>query len=714
MSHNFIDDNGAFPRTIAEINDVLKIDPDARMKPLLATVKGSGGGKTRLLEETRRALNKREDTLAIGVTFNSNTTYSVGENRISETDTLPLHFDAVLSVMTRIVAVLYQEPFDDVINAFSESAHNLDRKKLYTDRNLAKFFRSFLNAVMDTLVARDHGGKLKNLVLLVDEVMRPLDATRRSLQSDGIAEKNLISSQFNDFLSALNQGVLNERLGGATGREWNTALLISSLEVSPLEKTLSGRSIILLPTGVLSSQSIVYEWWRQRVNIEPSAIATAKLTLLAEMLKTIPRLVENTNDFLVNKEKESSTSAPLKIDAALIRPLFQHLLRKVEVQFSVPDNINPQKLFGLVYGRKVYLDQESIYLMRTSFFTNTLDRIREKDVTLEFVPQGNLVMLAFYDQDRLKSLYGNSILETDIEWNDPERVFLNVYLTIINSTVNKGSEGDALEKATLGWIMARLIAAQKAGIKEMPLHEFLAVSEDSLRIGEAPPIHVKIPTAIGLDDKVFEDQAFSVLPTISNNFEKFADEFNKIQLGRRAVVKVFRTGQFQNCDFMVVFRIGDTGELFILFIDNKCKQPEIYVPNTDPPRRAAKTVKLKQFSYVEKFVEELGALEKKKIELSPMSNALVKGNYRFVFLTTHPEVELQHNGEKVEQKPDRLVVMSAKESKNFFGILWDLYKAARGLHDATVFDEKGNKLTEKTEKFSGKNTQVSLAKEKQP
>jgi hypothetical protein len=120
---------------------------------------------------------------------------------------------------------------------------------------------------------------------------------------------------------------------------------------------------------------------------------------------------------------------------------------------------------------------------------------------------------------------------------------------------------------TLGWVMARPITAQKAGIKEMPLHEFLAVSEGHLLIGEAPSIHVKIPTEIGLDDKVFEDRAFSVLPTISNNFENFAEEFNKIQLGFRSVVKVFRTGQFQNCDLMVVFRIWDTGELFIVFIN---------------------------------------------------------------------------------------------------------------------------------------------------
>jgi hypothetical protein len=174
-----------------------------------------------MLEETRRALNKRDDTLAIGVTFNVNTTYSVGENGISETDTLPLHLDAVLSVAlwrfcTRNPSMTSSMPLAKALTIWN------------TDRNLAKFFRSFLDAVIETLAARDHGGKLKNLVLLMDEVMRPLDATRRSLQLDEIAEKNLVSSQFADFLSALIQ-----------------------------EKALSVRSIILLPTGVLSAQQSI-------------------------------------------------------------------------------------------------------------------------------------------------------------------------------------------------------------------------------------------------------------------------------------------------------------------------------------------------------------------------------------------------------------------------------------------------------------------------
>jgi hypothetical protein len=70
-----------------------------------------------------------------------------------------------------------------------------------------------------------------------------------------------------------------------------------------------------------------------------------------------------------------------------------------------------------------------------------------------------------------------------------------------------------------------------------------------------------------------------------------------------------------------------------------------------------------------------------------MSKALVKGNYRFIYLTTHSQIQLQENGEKVQQNPDRLVVMTAQESGNFFSILWDWYRTARALHDTTVSDE---------------------------
>jgi hypothetical protein len=686
MSHEYIDSEGTFAETIEDINDVLRTSPDPRKKPLLATVKGSGGGKTRLFEEIRRNLNKLNDTIAIGVTFNSGTPYSLEENNINPDEPLPVDIDATLSVMTRIAAVVYKEPWREIKDVFCKRFHTLNRSLLLRADDFALFFREFLNVIIVSLAQRIGGGKLKNLVLLVDEVMRPQDKRLNELDADTIAkEESRLATQFNRFISALNQGVLNERLGKDTGQEWKAALLISSLEVSPLEKTMSGRETILVPTGVLSGESIVKKWWEKSVNIEPSGFANAKLTLVAELLKSLPRLVEITKEFL---EKET-TESPLHIDGSLIRPLFTHLLKKISSLYSVPLKIDPQKLFGLVYSQAVNLDNDSINLMRSSFFTNTLNEFEEKKAHRQFVPQGNLAMLAFHDERRLSR---KTKLEGEIEWNDPERVFYNIYRDISNLT-GENKLGDALEKATLGWLMARLITAHKVGIKEMPLHELFAVSGQHLGIGEEPPIHVKIPTEISLEAKIFEGEAFAALPTMSNNFTEFARQFNNIQLENGTVLKVFRSNTNQNCDLMVVFKIVGSDELFIVFIDNKCKQVGVYPPNTQ--RRPVKKLKVKQFNYVERFIEELRTLQE-ETTLSPISKALVKGNYRFIFLTTHPLIELEENGEKVQQKPNRLVVMTETASKNFFGILWAWYRTARGLYDLAVFTEEGEKLTEKT------------------
>jgi uridine kinase len=58
-----------FDTAIKSLDEVLKQEPDNRFKDLIVTVRGSGGGKTRMLEELRRATNCRNNAVAIGVTL---------------------------------------------------------------------------------------------------------------------------------------------------------------------------------------------------------------------------------------------------------------------------------------------------------------------------------------------------------------------------------------------------------------------------------------------------------------------------------------------------------------------------------------------------------------------------------------------------------------------------------------------------------------------
>ena len=60
---------------IDSLDEVLRQQPSARLKDLIATVRGSGGGKTRMMKELRRTTNRRDDAVAVGVTFNCNSLY---------------------------------------------------------------------------------------------------------------------------------------------------------------------------------------------------------------------------------------------------------------------------------------------------------------------------------------------------------------------------------------------------------------------------------------------------------------------------------------------------------------------------------------------------------------------------------------------------------------------------------------------------------------
>ena len=114
---------------LKSLDEVLKQEPDNRSKNLIATVRGSGGGKTRMLEELRRATNRRNDAVAIGLTFNNNTGYDKIEERglnikgYVNDDKIGLNI--ILSIICRICCVFYHDPVKGVLK---QSATDLQPK----------------------------------------------------------------------------------------------------------------------------------------------------------------------------------------------------------------------------------------------------------------------------------------------------------------------------------------------------------------------------------------------------------------------------------------------------------------------------------------------------------------------------------------------------------------------------------------------------------
>ena len=102
MINPYIDEK-VLQTALGQISSILKIIPSKRAKPLGMIVRGAGGGKTRLLEEIRRAENRIESHLAVAVTFNNNSPYNVD----AESFTTNKSFNIMLSMMFRIISVVY-------------------------------------------------------------------------------------------------------------------------------------------------------------------------------------------------------------------------------------------------------------------------------------------------------------------------------------------------------------------------------------------------------------------------------------------------------------------------------------------------------------------------------------------------------------------------------------------------------------------------------
>jgi len=215
--------------SVFKIKEILKTKPGPRKKPVAYTVKGVGGGKTRLFEETRRTLNKESrNNVVIAITFNSNSAYSIkSEEFIPHSKYASLNI--ILSVICRIATVVYDNDFVTVSGVVMKNINSLnyDAENLYSSVGLASFIRSFLNHVINDIdksvkaaaVSDDNDG-IENFVLMVDEIMR--------------LKEDCTNKKFQTALSAMNQGLLNEwfTTGVANNRRVNSALAISSLNIA--------------------------------------------------------------------------------------------------------------------------------------------------------------------------------------------------------------------------------------------------------------------------------------------------------------------------------------------------------------------------------------------------------------------------------------------------------------------------------------------------
>ena len=104
---------------IKSLDEVLTQQPSARLKDLIATVRGSGGDKTRMLEELRRATNRRDDAVAIRVTFNCNSLYRKRFETFLEEKSGDINI--ILSIIFRISCTIYGYHAPNIRDSLNEN-----------------------------------------------------------------------------------------------------------------------------------------------------------------------------------------------------------------------------------------------------------------------------------------------------------------------------------------------------------------------------------------------------------------------------------------------------------------------------------------------------------------------------------------------------------------------------------------------------------------
>lgn len=650
-----------------QVEDALQSDADSRSKPLIVTVRGTGGGKTRLFEELRLRENLKQGTVALSITFNNKMEYeAAGEIFINDPDFVELNM--VLSVLLRVTATAYAVSLSELrMYARKEIGYlNLSLTQDYLD--IEAFGRHFLQRIIcdiDLSCQRDElGVHLSNFPVFIDEIMTIHDNFQEM-------KVPFVDLRFKTAVSILSKMFLNERFHRAdTEAKVNTCLSISSLDASATGKTGSRRQIrILLVPERLDAYEIVRQWWT--VDVESlNRVDLFRLMLVAETVNTQPRIVSFVSDFIKTRTRPillpfpSEEAVPF-VDGVFIMDLYKHVFGSlVEWYLLNTFDASPSKLMSLVFGDCVQLDEESATMIRRSIFTNSLESTQPRAT---FHPVGSLLMLAAaFDR---KSQIGAT--ET-VDLLDPYYCFymlLERTIAVIEGARVK--EGDTLEVLMEWWLKCRIAAAVGTGAKSIILKRLLPGIDGS------PEGDLEVPLP--------QVKTYSFRPEwpilTSGNLTKFAMSFNSTKrLRANNPFVMYESKTNQGFDHLISFLLpGPTQspekkKAFLVFLDEKSSAVRAHDESSQNAAAihspSPKVLDCKQFERIKALASELRALrDENKIILSLESQALVDGDFKFIYVTTYADVTL-------ESEDSRVHVSNEADTKSFFGFMWPFLRAS--------------------------------------
>ena len=415
----------------------LKQAPGPRSKSIVGIVRGTGGGKTRCLEEIRRRFLAIEGTLVVAITF--------GHNSYIGNEDWPRGLSAeqkyALSIVSRMAFSVLHETNYRSIHRKMLGYLPLLGTAFEPEDLIREFTRILIQKMSDA-----RGEPVTDFVMLMDEVLSVEEFLGNS--SD--------SSDIRDITYMVRRALLNDNFTGNV----RVALAISSLKMTSFGKAESGRGVlkISLPER-LNASEIVTEWWRMGAR---NCLERCTLKLIASTVNSLPRAVSFVDCFL----REELGARP--INQIVVSELFEDLFESMEERYNcnpVPDS---SLLYPMIFREKVTLGDRGVMdALRRSFYTNVINSYTPSSEIVR--PESSLMML------RTAATIGT---------DEVFEAILNGIDTVLAKTaaVTSNSIGDFLETLYEEWLTIRIATASYhyAIVPTITLAKLLGIPEPKL------------------------------------------------------------------------------------------------------------------------------------------------------------------------------------------------------------------------------------------